>query len=86
MKVRVSTHLHAYTGGRDELEAEGSNVLELFEDLERQFPGLRFRVVDEQGVLRPHMKVFLDQRAVRELDASLAGVETVFLLGALSGG
>ena len=86
MKVRVSTHLHAYSGGRDELEAGGSNVMELFEDLERQFPGLRFRVVDEQGALRPHMEVFLDQRAVRELDASLAGVETVFLLGALSGG
>lgn len=86
VRVRVSTHLHAYTGGRDELEARGATVAELFDDLERQCPGLRFRVVDEQGALRTHMNLFLDQRFERDLSASLEGVAVVSLLGALSGG
>jgi molybdopterin synthase sulfur carrier subunit len=86
VKVHVGSILFEYTGGADWVEAEGETVDRLIDDLERRFPGLAFRVRDEQGRLRPHLAVFLDKRPVRDGGASLAGVGAVHLLGALSGG
>lgn len=86
MKVRIPTPLRAYTDQAAVVEAGGATVDELLHDLDRQYPGLRFRVVDEQGRLRQHMKVFVDQEAVRDLSTPLAGVDLVTLMQALSGG
>ena len=86
MQVRVASVLFDYTGGRAELEAEGATPAQVLTDLERRYPGLLFRVVDEQGQLRRHMNLFLDSRACRDLEASLEGVRCLHLLGALSGG
>ncbi|MDZ7812321.1 MAG: MoaD/ThiS family protein [Ideonella sp.] len=58
----------------------------LFADLEARFPGLRFRVVDEQQRLRPHMRVFVNGRAVRDLSVGLNTGDEVAVLLALSGG
>lgn len=86
VRVRVGSILFEYTGGEEFVEGAGATVSELFDDLERRFPGLRFRVVDEQGQLRPHIALFLDQRATRSTADPLDGVATVHVLGALSGG
>ena len=85
MKVRIATPLLSYTGAR-EVEAQGGTVGELLEDLERRHPGLRFRMVDEQNRIRPHMRVFVNREAVRGLDAPLAPDDDVQILQALSGG
>ncbi len=86
MRVRIPTPLRSYTGQAPTVEAEGGTVAELLADLDRQYPGLRFRVVDEQGRLRPHMKVFVDQDSVRELDTPVVEAAEVTLMQALSGG
>jgi molybdopterin converting factor small subunit len=86
MKVRVSTHLHSYTQGKSAVEAEGGTLAELMVDLDRRFPGLRFRVVDEQDRIRPHINVFVRQTLVRDLGCPLSPGDDVFILGALSGG
>ena len=85
MKVRIATPLLSYTGAR-EVEAQGATVGELLDDLERRHPGLRFRMVDEQNRIRPHMRVFVNREAVRGLDAPLAPDDDVQILQALSGG
>ena len=85
MKVRIATPLLSYTGAR-EVEAQGGTVGELLDDLERRHPGLRFRMVDEQNHIRPHMRVFVNREAVRGLDAPLAPDDDVQILQALSGG
>ena len=59
MRVRIPTPLRSYTLQASAVEATGATVDELLHDLDRQFPGLRFRMVDEQGRLREHMKVFV---------------------------
>lgn len=64
----------------------GANLHNLFADLEARFPGLRFRVVDEQQRLRPHMRVFVNGRAVRDLSVGLNTGDEVAVLLALSGG
>ena len=85
MKVYIPSPLLAYTGRR-EVSATGGTLAELLADLERQYPGLRFRVVDEQGHLRRHMRFFVNGRQVFELGHALAPGDTLHLVQALSGG
>lgn len=86
MKVRIPSPLRAYTGGAANVRAEGATVADVLDDLDRQFPGLRFRVVDEQGRLRDHMTVWLDGERCRDLSAPLADLDELVLMQALSGG
>ena len=84
--VRIPTPLRSYTGDQKVVSAEGATLGAVLTDLDRQFPGLRFRVVDEQGQLRKHVNVWLDGERCRELSADLDGVEEVVIMQALSGG
>lgn len=86
MRVRIPTPLRSYTGGEANVDAEGTTVRELLDDLDHRYPGIAFRVVDEQGALRTHMSVWLDGERCRDLGASVAGLDEVVLMQALSGG
>ncbi|HEY3833643.1 MAG TPA: MoaD/ThiS family protein [Acidimicrobiia bacterium] len=86
MKVSIPGPLRSYTNQAAWVEADGATVDEVLHDLDRQFRGLRFRVVDEQGRLRKHMKVFLGDESVRDLDLPVAGFAELTLMQALSGG
>ncbi len=86
MRVRIPSPLRSYTGGAANVQAEGDTVAAVLRDLDRQFPGLRFRVVDEQDRLREHMTVWLDGERCRDLSAPLAGLDELVLMQALSGG
>jgi molybdopterin converting factor small subunit len=86
VKVRIPTPLRSYTQEQSVVDAEGETVDAVLVDLDRQFPGLRFRVVDEQGRLRKHMKVFVDEEGTRDLGTRLDGASEVVLMQALSGG
>lgn len=86
MRVRIPTPLRSYTAQQTTVEAQGATVAELLADLDRQFPGIRFRMVDEQGQLRTHMKVFVNQDATRDLTTSVGGTDEVTIMQALSGG
>ena len=86
MKVRIPTPLRSYTGGEANVQASGGTVGELLDDLDRQFPGIKFRVVDEQGRMRQHMVVWLDGERCRELSAGVEGQDELVLMQALSGG
>lgn len=85
MKVILPSPLVSYTEKR-EVEARGTTLVELFADLDRRYPGLRFRVIDEQGGIRPHMRVFVNGTQVRELGLALRETDEVQLIQALSGG
>jgi molybdopterin synthase sulfur carrier subunit len=86
VKVRIPSPLFSYTGQRAEVEAEGATIDELLRDLDRQFAGLRFRMVDEQDRLRPHMRIFVNREETRRLATPLSGNEEVHIFQALSGG
>lgn len=85
MRVLIPSALHSYTG-RPWVEAAGDSLDALLADLERQFPGIRFRMIDEQGRMRPHMRFFCAGKSVRELDFSLRPDDELFIVQALSGG
>ena len=86
MKVTIPQPLRSYTGERHEVEAEGGTLDELLHDLDRQFPGFRFRMVDEQDQVRKHMKLFVNRQAERNLERKLEPDDEVQILQALSGG
>ena len=86
MKVHLPRLLAAYCGDVQEVEAEGTTLLELLDDLDRRFPGVRFRIVDEQDGLRPHVRFFVNREQVRGLDAVLRESDEVHIFQALSGG
>ncbi|MCW5663236.1 MAG: MoaD/ThiS family protein [Piscinibacter sp.] len=85
MKVLMPGALRSYTGAA-QVEADGATLDALFADLDRRYPGLRFRVVDEQGLLRPNMRLFVNGRGVRDLALPLAPEDFVAVVLALSGG
>ena len=86
MIVHVGSVLHEYTGGRASVEARGTTVAAVLADLDRRFPGLRFRVVDEQGRVRPHMRLYLGAEPVGDLARKVSAGDELHVLGALSGG
>jgi molybdopterin converting factor small subunit len=86
VRVRIPTPLRSYTGGAANVRAGGATVRDVLADLDRQFPGLAFRVVTEQGVLRPHVVVWLAGERCRDLDAAVDPAGEVVLMQALSGG
>jgi molybdopterin converting factor small subunit len=85
MKVLVPSPLRSYTGA-SEVDAEGGTIDEVLRDLDRRHPGLRFRVVDEQDHMRPHVRFFVDGEQVFDLGRRLGPGESVQIVQALSGG
>ncbi len=85
MKVLIPSSLRSYTSAQ-EVEAKGATLTELLADLERQYPGLRFRVIDEQGKMRRHMRFFVNGEQVFDLAHALRPTDAVYLVQALSGG
>jgi sulfur-carrier protein len=86
LKVLLPSPLADYTAHRREVEAHGSTLGELLDDLDRRFPGIRFRVIDEQDAIRPHIKIFVNREQARQLDRRLAPHDEVLVVAALSGG
>lgn len=86
MKVIVPSQLRSYTGGRGEVSAVGNTLAEVLADLDRQFPGFRFRVIDEQDRVRRHVILFVGEERRDDLHAEILPGLDVQIVGALSGG
>ena len=86
MNVHIPSPLLSYTNQQSDVDADGSTIAEMLDDLNRQFPGIRFRMIDEQDSIRPHMKVFVNGEQVLGLDTALKSSDEVYILQALSGG
>ena len=90
MQVRIPTLLRSYTHGADVVGIDsrngGATLADALADLDTRFPGFRFRIIDEQGAIRPHIKIFVDGELARDL-ATLARPDAeLMIVGALSGG
>jgi molybdopterin converting factor small subunit len=89
VSVRVPTILRTYTGGEAEVKAEGSTLSEVLDSLEGTYPGIKGRVIDEQGDLRRFVNVYVGNEDVRFLDGLSTPVEDgseVSVIPAVAGG
>ena len=93
MYVRIPTPLQSYTGSADvhvavpvlapELPPTLGGVLAA---LDGAYPGIRFRMIDERGHVRPHIKLFIDHTLTRDVRTPIPAGATVMIVAALSGG
>ncbi len=86
MKVRIPSPLRSYTKKQSEVQGSGSSLSEVLSDLDKNYPGIRFRMIDEQGGIRQHIKFFVNNEETIKLDAPVQETDTVHIICALSGG
>ncbi len=84
--VNIASPLRSYTQGASAVSAEGATVAEILLDLEHRYPGMRFRMIDEQSRIRQHIRIFVNTQGVSDLSARVASGDIVHLICALSGG
>jgi molybdopterin converting factor small subunit len=85
MRVALASALRSYTQKREHVTGSGATVDELLRDLDASFPGIRFRIVDEQERIRVHIRIFVNRELAGLRTATKEGDE-VRILCALSGG
>jgi sulfur-carrier protein len=86
MRVLIPNPLRSYTANAAAVDALGRTLAELTEDLDVRYPGMRFRVIDEQGQIRQHIKFFVNGSQMRSLAEPLSDADEVMIVCALSGG
>lgn len=85
MRVLIASPLRPYTGA-SEVDADGATLDAVLRDLDARFPGIRFRMVDEQDQIRRHMRVFVNGAQVFGLAHALKPQDRIAIVQALSGG
>jgi molybdopterin synthase sulfur carrier subunit len=85
MKVLIPSALRSYTE-LGEAEASGATLAAVLADLDRTYPGIRFRMIDEQDRIRRHIRIFVNGEQVRDLSQPLDATDEVIIMQALSGG
>jgi len=84
--IHLSTHFRGYTQGKKTVNASGTTIDEILFDLNRQYPGIRFRIVNEQDEIRHHIKIFLNGSQAEKITDKVYPDDQVHIIGALSGG
>jgi molybdopterin synthase sulfur carrier subunit len=84
--VHIPSQLRSYTGGARMVEVVAETLAGLLWQLDQRYPGLRFRIIDEQDAIRPHIKIFVNADEAKDIDLPLQERDVVHIIGALSGG
>lgn len=84
--VHIPSPLRSYTAGAAKVIAQGITLEQVLDDLEDRFQGIRFRIIDEQDQIRPHIRFYVNSREVEVLSESVHSGDTVHVICALSGG
>ena len=89
VEVRIPTILRTYTGGEKAVDASGTTLGALVDDLEANHPGIKERLVEDGGELRRFVNVYVDDEDVRftgGLGTELSDGAQVVILPAVAGG
>ena len=87
--IRIPTPLRKLTAGKEEVIAAGTNIGELLKDLERQYPGISERILDEKGAVRRFVNIFQndeDIRFLQNLDTPVKDSDEISIVPAIAGG
>lgn len=86
MKITIPSPLFSYTGHERYVEATGDTLRAVLADLDQRYPGIRFRMIDEQDQMREHIRIFVNGERVLDLDAPLRPSDAVQIITSISGG
>ncbi len=84
--IHIASPLRSYTQGAASVQAEGNTLAEVLADLDARYPGMRFRMIDEQDRIRRHIRLFVNTDEAAGLRAPVRSSDEVHLICALSGG
>jgi len=87
--VRIPTILRSFTGGAKAVQGTGDTLADLLTDLDAQYPGIKGRLITEEGALHRFVNVYVNDEDVRfqgGLDAKLNSGDSVTILPAVAGG
>jgi sulfur-carrier protein len=88
-RVRIPTPLRRFTGGAEEVSADGVTVAAIVENLEQHHPGLKERLCDEAGKIRRFVNIFVngdDIRFLNNLETTIKDGDEVSIVPAIAGG
>lgn len=89
VKVRIPTPLQKLTQNRPEVESNAGNIKELVLDLEKQFPGIKDRILDDKGKIRRFINFYVNDEDIRFLkqdETPLSDGNEVSIIPAIAGG
>lgn len=89
VKVRIPAPLQKLTQNKQEVEADAANIKELVADLEKQFPGIKGRLLDESGKIRRFINFYVNDEDIRFLkqdETPLSDGNEVSIIPAIAGG
>ncbi len=89
VKVRIPTPLRKITGGNDEVTAEGKNIAEIIDDLEKNYPGLKERICEADGQLRRFVNLYLNDEDIRfmnNMETEVSESDELSIIPAIAGG
>ena len=89
VSVRIPTILRTYTGGRSEVSADGGTLAEVLDSLDGSYPGIKARILDDQGAIRRFVNVYVgndDVRFLQALDTSTPEGTQISVIPAVAGG
>jgi len=69
VSVRIPTILRTYTNGESEVRADGGTVAEVLDSLDASYPGIKARILDDEGAIRRFVNVYVGNDDVRFLEA-----------------
>lgn len=87
--VRIPTPLQRLTNNQAQVSSEGADIISLFDDLEKQFPGMKERIFDETGSLRRFVNIYINDEDIRFLEGdktALKDGDEVSIIPAIAGG
>lgn len=87
--VRIPSPLRRYTDGQSKVESSGTNVNEIIENLDAQYPGVKARLCDESGQIKRYVNVFVNDEEIRTLqggDTPVGQKDEVSIIPAMAGG
>ncbi len=89
IRVRIPTPLRKLTGDKGEIEAKGSNISELIEDINNKHPGIKERIYDDTGEIRRFINIYVNEEDIRFIDGNKTAVrdgDEVSIIPAIAGG
>ena len=87
--VRIPTPLRRLTKEQDEVNSGASNVNDLIQDLEDQFPGIKDKICEDDGSIRKFINIYINDEDIRFLEGPETNIkedDTISLIPAIAGG
>ena len=86
MNIFIPSPLRSYTNDKSHVDMNGDTLRDLLQNLNQRYPGIRFRMIDEQERIRTHIKIFVNREQAQSLSRPLQKNDEVLIICALSGG